>query len=295
LLGHEVARGLRRRGARPRLLIYTFENQPWEQTLLLGFRRYLPQTVLVGCQHAPFAEHYLSASPSLAQWRDGSAPDLLVTLGADSHDRMIAMGAPPDRVLVGGAWRFPDLLALPPKPLTAIRQILVSCTVDFAESFELVHKAAAALEDLPGLTLMVNFHPSTNLNFRASIRDKVLATADAPHIRFVDGPAREWLEQADVLLYNSSGTAFEAAALGIPAIYVGPVAGLDLDKMPGNDAMRCRHPAALRELLRGFAADPGMARGHVDKGRERLRRCFANPDMDAWGEILAQVTGAESK
>src|SRR5262249_505257 len=108
---HGLARGLRRLRVAPRAVLYTYENQPWEKLMLAGFRRALPSTILIGVQHAPFAEQYLGAHPSRRQWHDGTTPDLLVTIGEEFRDRLIARGAPPERIVVGGALRYADILA----------------------------------------------------------------------------------------------------------------------------------------------------------------------------------------
>src|SRR5262249_1327461 len=105
----DLAHELYKRGIRPRALIYTYENQPWEKVMLLGFRRSLPETLLIGVQHAPLAEQYFSGHPSRLQWEDGTAPDVLVAMGEEFRGRLIDGGAPAERVVVGGALRFPSI------------------------------------------------------------------------------------------------------------------------------------------------------------------------------------------
>ena len=286
-----VAAGLRGRGLAPPLLLYTYENQPWERTLVLGFRRHLPATRLVGVQHAPLAVQYFSACPGRRQWAEGTAPDLLVTIGPEFRERLLAAGAPPERVAVGGAWRFPDLAVLPPRPprpAAAERMILVACSFDFEDSLELCHKAVRAVADLPGLTLAINFHPFTNREFRRRLEAELAAPVD--RCRFSDAPARALLAEADLLLYSSSGVAFEAAALGVPVLYVGPATTLDLDKLGLAADRPCRDARSLRAALpdRLATIEAGSA------ARARVGHCFAAPDRDWWAALLTAGRGGRN-
>ena len=285
-----LAMGIKKRGVVPRLLIYTYENQPWERAMLLGFREVLPETRLIGVQHAPLAEQYFSGHPSRRQWKDGSAPDVLVVIGEEFRERLLARGAPPERVLVGGALRFPALYA----PAATAQQpakdkqpmVLASCSVDARESFELVFKAAAATARR-NVRLFVNFHPMVNEDFRSAIRAEVGSRLDTGHVEYVEGNAGAYLSEAAALLYNSSGTAFDAAKAGVPLIYVGPEVGLDLDKMSEQGVLCGRSIEALGRhidvVLKGESMD-----ARIEVARGYLRRCFATPSASIWTEFASQ-------
>jgi len=292
-----LARTLKRRGLEPKVIVYTYENQPWEKAMLLGFRSVLPSTMLIGVQHAPLAEKYLAGHPSTGQWRDGSAPDLLLTIGTEFRERLIALGAPADRVQVGGALRFDGMLASAvDRPVRASQQqllVLATCSMDPLDSFELVHKAAVATVGIDRLRLAINVHPMVAADFSTTIRDRLSRLVDCQHVDFVEGSAVDWLGRADMLLYNSSSTVFEAAAMDVPAIYVGSSLGLDIDAMSGPGILRCRESHELRRHIEALLNDHELRRRSIEAARAHLRHCFAVPDADFWtGLVQRTMSGA---
>ena len=289
-----VARTLRRLRLTPRVLFYTYENQPWEKVMLAGFRRVLPSTTLIGVQHAPFAGQYLSAYPSRRQWSDGTTPDLLVTIGEEFRESVIAAGAPPDRVMVGGALRYPDILTRRGggriREPDGTRRILVACSIDLNEAIELTHKAATATAGLAEVALVINFHPMANEDFRATVRDRMAQAADRGHVSFVEDSADALIGTVDVVLYNASGTSFEAVAAGVPTIFVGSELALDLDKMAGEGGASCRRVDELRRLILRLLDDAEFRRDRVRAGQMYLRRCFSLPSVQIWSDLAAGMT-----
>jgi hypothetical protein len=285
-----LARAMKARGMTPRIVLYTYENQPWEKQMLAGFRRALPATVLVGVQHAPFAASYLAPQPTARQWRDETTPDLLATIGEEFRDRLIAHGAPPARVIVGGALRYPSILDKRSCPLVptdgATRRVLAACSYDLQEALELVQKAAAATAGVA--ELIVNFHPMVDEGFRATLREQVTKEVDGNHLSFVEGNADVWLGKVDVVLYNASGTSFEAVSAGIPTIFVGSEIALDIDKMEGQGGLQCRSAADLRRHIGALLNDAKLRRDCVEAGRRFLSRCFAIPNPEVWTELATQ-------
>jgi len=266
--------------------MYTFENQPWEKAMIAGFRRALPATRLVGVQHAPLAENYLSAYPSRRQWREGTVPDLLVTIGEDFRDRLVARGAPRERVIVGGALRYPSILTAQPggrkPPSAGAHLVLATCSMDEREAFELAHKAADATSGLDGVRLAVNFHPMVSAQFRAAVRERIASLCDCRHVDFVEGSAEEWLGKASIVLYSASGTAFEAVAREVPAVFVGSELALDLDKMAGEGGLRCRDVNELHRLIARLLDEPEFRRASIAAAQSYLRRCFTPPSAELW-------------
>ncbi len=284
-----LAQGLKQHGFAPRVVMYTYENQPWEKTMLAGFRRDLPGTVLVGVQHAPIAERFLSGHPSTQQWNDGSAPDILVTIGEEFRERLITLGAKRERLMVGGAIRHPKLYGDAPSraetPSQKSNIVLASCPADVGQAVELLHKGAQAILGMEGVEFVANFHPHTGSAFRNAVKEKLSLLGVEGVVRFVEGTASDWLERASVLLYNSSTTCFEAAAAGVPAIYVGPSTGLDLDNMPDEYPLKGRRPETIRKLIERILTDPAFASSQLESALVHFRRCIATPKSEMWAEI----------
>jgi hypothetical protein len=288
-----LAPGLKRSGTMPRALFYTYENQPWEKTMLAGFRRVLPSTILVGVQHAPLAERYLGGHPSARQWRDGTAPDLLVTVGPEFQQRLIALGAPSNRILVGGALRYTDLLATSSAPAAResdkARLVLATCSMDPRDSLELAYKAIVATTALAGVRLVINFHPMTEAGIRATLHTCLTKLADCQHVDFVEGSAAQWLERSDILLYSSSNTAFEAAAIGVPVIFVGSDIMLDADVMSAAATPKRRSAEDLRHQINELISSASKRAAAIEAGRSHLTRCLAVPKADFWTALAKQA------
>jgi surface carbohydrate biosynthesis protein (TIGR04326 family) len=283
-----LAAALERKGVTPSALIYTYENQPWEKMMLAGFRRVCPATLLIGVHHAPFSAAFIGCHPSRRQWHDGTMPDLLVTIGEDFRERLLGLGAPAERVLVGGALRYPDLLAqqaMPARRGDGPRYVLAACSMDADESFELSHKAVAATAGVDGLRLVITLHPMVSPDFRARLRRRIGELIDCSHVEFADGGTAKWLPTADILLYDSSSTVYEATALGIPAIYVATMSGLDLDVMEGATAAKCRSVTDLRRMIVRLLKEPALRKSCVDAAHASLARCFGEPQRDLWTRL----------
>jgi hypothetical protein len=289
-----LASSLKRAGLMPRTLFYTYENQPWEKAMLSGFRRAQPGTQLIGVQHAQFSDRYFSGQPSSRQWDDGTTPDCLMTIGSEFRDRLIGRGAPANRIQVGGALRYADLLTRvspAPKAVSEYRLVLATCSMEARDSFELAYKAAAATSDLPGVRLAINFHPLVDAKFRQTIREQLARFVSCGHVEFVEGGALQWLEQADVLLYNSSSTVLEAAAMRVPAIFVESDVGLDVDVFSGAGSLKCRDVADLRRHIEILLGDAGRRLSVIETASNYMSRCFAPPQAGYWTALAKHATG----
>ncbi len=291
-LYERLAYALTRRGLAPRALFYTFENQPWEKAMLAGFRRALPGTMLIGVQHAPLAERHLCAHPSRRQWRDGTTPDLLVTIGDVFRERLVALGAPAERIVVGGALRHADLLAKQssstPEPGMQ-RLVLLTCSMDPRESLELACKAIAATAPIPDVRLVVNFHPMIEENIRAAIRTRLARLVDCYRVEFVDGAAAQWLARAHLLIYSASSTGLEGAMAGVPTIFVGSDIMLDTDPMAEARTAKCRSPEQLRRQIVTLLNDAEARRAAIETGRDFVARSLSPPKAEFWTALAKQT------
>jgi surface carbohydrate biosynthesis protein (TIGR04326 family) len=291
-LFERLAYALTRTGFAPRALFYTFENQPWEKAMLAGFRHALPGTMLIGMQHAPLAERHLCAYPSQRQWQDGTTPDLLVTIGDGFKDRLVALGAPAERIAVGGALRHADLLAKPPlssAKLGTQQVVLATCSMDPRESLELAYKAIAATAPIPDVRLVVNFHPMIEESIRTAMRKRLARLVDCSHVEFASGAAAQWLECAHILVYSASSTGLEAAIAGVPAVFVGSDIMLDTDPMAEAQTPKCRAPDQLRRQIVTLLNDIEARQSAIDAGRAFIARNLSPPKVAFWTALAEQT------
>lgn len=291
LLYADIAPKLAKQNIQPKIFIYPFENQPWDKILLQNFRKFCSSTKIIGMQHAPFADNYVSSIPSLKQWQQNIAPDLLVTIGTEFYERLIKESAPKDKLKIGGYYRNPKLTAVPGKK---IRQrsinntaILVSCPMNQQDSIELIQKSADATTTMKNTQIIVNFHPMFSKKIKHEILKRADETENFGHLEFVEGSAQTLLEKCSMLIYNSSGTVFEAARLGIPSIYVGSDSGLDLNKVPGGSNLKCRSSEDLNRIIIRLSTDALFLEKVVNQAQNSLKYCFSQPRPETWANIIS--------
>ena len=245
-----VAKTLAAQGCRPKAIVYPYENQGWERALRAGVRNHMPGTRLVAYQFAPFAARYISFYPYQSDLKAGRLPDHLVCMGEYFKNMFHDNGIGPERMSVGGTTRFER-----PQPhaseQNAKKVALCSTSIKLSESLDLAFKCTTAALAVPGMKLIINFHPVVDAQFKhtlhAFIEERFGKNMDA--IVFKDESSRSLLPVADVLLYNTSGAAFDALVMGKPAVYV-PVDGdISYNKVPKDLSLEARDADALRVCL----------------------------------------------
>jgi hypothetical protein len=259
----------------------------------------LGENITCRVQHAPFAENYLSAYPSKRQWDEKTVPDTIITIGPEFLRNLIIRNAPFHRVIVGGSLRLPHLANNAPyRPNITnnkIKRILVSCPMQTSEATELSIKAICATLGAKNLELLINFHPSSGPILIHLVKEAISKLPDCNHVKFTNEPARSWIKKSDILIYNSSGTVFDAICEGVPSLYVGPVNGLDLGKLPGKEKIICRTIENIRAAIDQIFEEPHTADKTVEKEFRVLNQCFSEPSQNIWARILSKSSNRSFK
>lgn len=275
---YELAHRLSESHFRVDYVFHTFENHIWEKALVLGFRRFFPTAKIVGFQHTTFFPLYLCNL--VPQSEIGVAPlaDRIVCNGPFFKDLLVSEGLPTERVAVGCALRFDHLQGLSEKNIQAERiekNILVTLSLEPDAVDELIHKVVRAFKDAPEFPVLIKPHP---LMPPARLRAAIDTQEMPSHFHFVEGPIRDWLLRADLLISTGSATAYEALAMGIPALRVGRETDLDFDPLMWLLEYRqaCRAPEEIRhravELLNLDDTERQRLR---EFGQEFLQKSFA--------------------
>ena len=235
LLLKNIAKNIKHQNIFPTFLIYTYENQPWEKIILTSFRKHLPNTKLIGVQHSPFSDRYLSVYPSQRQWHEKTTPDTLVTIGENFKKQLILRGAPSDRLVVGGSLKLDKFGAhnfkVKRRKSNKIKYILVSCPMETIEATELCVKAVYAVKNIKDIKVLINFHPTSEDFLIKSVKSIILNLPNINQVEFSNSLVSNLLGKCDLLLYTSSGTVFDASYENVPAIFVSSLIRFDLDKL----------------------------------------------------------------
>lgn len=277
LLYGKTVKRLAAKGLTPKTILYPYERQPWELALLASARRWLPQTQMIGHMHAPLASRYLSFLPSRREVGRGLKPGCMLVIGDHYRRCLVEAGFPEKNILTIGAFRFEGAFAVSAVgERTQSRTVLCPCPINFGEALELVRKTAQAVRDLPGVGLLVNFHPAADRSFRGGMERQLEPLLPKERVEFSGEPAASLLSRVACVVYNASGVVFEAARMGVPAVFIGSDVGLDLDKLPGG-GQPPRSVDELRAVLAHCLDNPEKAEAIVTENSQRAAEAFTPP------------------
>ncbi|NVK18584.1 MAG: hypothetical protein HWE30_07820 [Methylocystaceae bacterium] len=233
----DIARNLAKRRIRPKAVVYTYENQGWERALLWGMKKHLPETRMIGYQHAPFPRRFLGVFSPRSAVELNELPHHFIVMGQEYHKWYCETGMPDNLMSVGGSLRFEKNQGVVKDWANGRKKrVLVCPTLVFEQALDMSIKAARAILKLDGIDLIINFHSVVEDQFRQDIQHHVEAVlGDAAHrVAFSTDKAVDLFDQASVLLYNTSGVVFDAVMAGMPTICVSVDGELNLDKLPSG-------------------------------------------------------------
>ena len=301
-----VGRGLADQGARFDAVVSPYENQPWEKVLRHSFKKAMPSARWIAYFHPPHRDMYLSFLPSKRDVDQGMIPDRLIVTGEASAEFFRKGGFPVDAIDVGGAVRYEKLMAeidaappgkpADPAPLDTLT-VVCATTIELDASAELAMKTIAAMADLDGGKLIINFHPTADDSFQSEVRRNVESTAGgATEVVFSTDPVARLTEGAQALVYNNSASCIEALAAGCTAIFVHRDTDIDYDCLPEGLSHRCRTPADIAAVLSRIQTDRRSERPAADTGT-RLARVLGTVKPDVFLNALhpASASSPEPK
>lgn len=232
LLLPKFVRRISEMGIQVEELIYSFENQPWEKLLVMAMRREYSDARLVGYQHSTLSTMHLSYFFSKNERNAIPLPDAVITNGEHEREMLISAGYPKKIVITGGAIRYPYMMLGSTKrgkkqgePETF--RVVVACSIDRMESFELIGKAVEAFKGRAEYDVIIKCHP--HLPFDEIFRNGVVELPE--NFSIAEEPTSELLADSDIVLYTSTTVCLEAIGAGVPIIHVMSDFTIDLNQM----------------------------------------------------------------
>jgi len=294
-----VGRFLRDMGLRPRVVLYPFENQPWEKALRLGLKRCLPDTAVVAYQHSPFPYLLLGPFASSRDIEERQLPDKLVVLGPAWMDIFSKHGYPADMLAVGPALRFSHLFDRSPdvEPENAEenpdgRTVLMAASIGHNDTLELARKTIEAFKADDSVKVLLKFHPRMGSEVEAHrLLHRVLGNLGLNELPRNFEIARESIDKllprVNLVLHTGTSVAVEAWTRCVPTLLVKPDLWLDMDTLGLLDdcASSARSPQEIRATARTL-----MLRGDEPASsavcKERLERGFADVTSSSVDALL---------
>lgn len=192
------------------------ENNCWERAVV--FATHAAGRALTGYMHNPIfpGNRKLSATP--AEWNIRPDPDRVICTGPAAREALLKLGGyPPNRVVPGCALRVSFDARRPPVSSGDVRRLLV-----LMNGLPMMDRLLTFLDTiaprLPDVRIVVRGHPNSPVERLASLA-RVKVGPDARLEICRAATLSDALDDADCVIYASSGAAFVAAARGLPLLY----------------------------------------------------------------------------
>jgi hypothetical protein len=263
-------------GLEPELMIDPFENMIPEKALILGMRRHLPRTKLVGFQHGALYPMLLCNFVTHGEAAFAPMPDRVVCNGDLFREILVREGLPADRAVAGPSLRYAHLWESHRDQDDRHAVVLVPLPLTMREAVELLVKVRLAFAHEEHVQVRLKPHPmSQPAPFLRIAQLERLPT----NFTCVDGPMDAALAGAAVVLGIASSSLYEALAAGKPVVVVGRDAALDLNPLAWHEDLAAVfvEPEAIRaETARLLSLSPDELAAYRRRADQVLRSSF-NP------------------
>lgn len=231
-------KNLAREGIRIESFVYTFENNFPEKTLNYGIKKYFPMARALGYQHSVLYPLQVGQYPATEEWKTMPLPDEIICSGPFFVQIYAKHGAPREKLVVGPALRFKNLMArLEDKKADREKEqkrpanrLLIAFPMGYSESLELAIKSSCAMDKLSGFKDMavgLKLHPMVSQKEMETMRAFFKGSHYSTEI--IDGSLDSILQNFSLMVTMASGVIFDAMIEGIPVIRVGRSHSLNFD------------------------------------------------------------------
>ncbi|NQU56987.1 MAG: hypothetical protein HQ513_07115 [Rhodospirillales bacterium] len=243
---------------KPQSVAWPWENHSWERDFVRAARVGGVRTI--GYQHSVIGHQMLNYAPGSNPDDLASIPDVILSSGAATRDRLLQWGIPEARLDIGGALRIAEVKAMRCDPAGLI---YIALPFDKETARQMI--AAARPLIAKGLNFVVKDHPMSPYLFTP---EKGLQRTDKP-----------FFEQAALraLVYAATTVGLESALAGVPTVRFRPQGKLALDILPAGIDLPVAEGDNLEQVLLA-ALPPAINRDRVFSpvNIEFWKRAFAH-------------------
>ena len=230
-----------------KLIIFPYENQPWEKMIALCARERGVRTV--GVQHSAISIYYMSYFLGTNEARHMPLPDLILTSGPYPHKLLMEGGNPTEQLKMCGSIRYNHLenqgeeqpvasFGSPPRS-----EILVALPIDIYMARHLLAAIRWAFP-LGGREEGLNFHIKAHPSCPVSDTDVGFPSVEAPT------NISEAFRNCGLVIFIGSTVGPEAVALGHTVLRYRPELLLDVDPSePFGDSIPTCNDTNMREIV----------------------------------------------
>ena len=230
-------KNLSKTNSRIKSFIYTFENMFPEKPISYAVKEYFPGVKSIGFQHSVLYPLQTCLYPASQEWKDMPLPDRIVCSGKLFLDIYLKHGAPRERLVLGPALRFNNLIS---KCVNGHRdsslkifkknKILIVFPLAELDALELAIKSSEAIKllvDVKMLKVGLKPHPMMSIDKLNTI--ETFFNDVRCDVEITDKQMDEVLPQYSLLITMASGVIFDGMIEGLPVIRVGRSHSLNFD------------------------------------------------------------------
>lgn len=226
------------------LVIYIWENQPWEQSLL-SLKYVLNKAKFVGALHTPACCAFLNLKAFPGNKNEFSlnklsrpSPDLIAVPSQNTWNSMVAGGWPEDKLMNVEALRYINSLSsysnIQMSNYSSKDKNLLVVTGSLLQETEFQLNLLIEADKLGGLKgyskIIIKPHPSVSVK---KILEEVQLSI--PHVITQNSLFTLWENSDVVFTSNSTSVSLEAYYIGLPLIITGTFENLNINSMFGID------------------------------------------------------------
>lgn len=207
-----------------RSFIYSFENHIWEKAFCAGFKAN-PEIKTIGYAIVFINRMYTCFSVSQSEKEKAWLPDLIFVSGCQGKAKLVEYGFAPDKIVVGGAIRYPNIQQFESfQNKDQRKNVLIVLGPSVSQSLEILYSSLQSFSEINSIKVMVKCHPI--VPFRSL--SKYLSNLPE-HFRVVNNSIEELLKITDLVVYAESTVCVEALAKGIPILHIGSNFTIDIN------------------------------------------------------------------
>jgi hypothetical protein len=216
-------------------IFYPFENNLPEKALIMGCRKYFPESELVAYQHTVWYKNQLGMFLS----NDGDPlhpiADKIISSGPKYLEIMAQAGFSKSALQNGPNLRFNAIHQKPQQLELKMNRpsILLPLTFDIDLAFDLIHKIKKVKEQIPYISVYIRRHPLLDTDKI----DKFMGTINFVEYEYADeGSYLDWLGNVDMVASSGGSIAIlETVASGVPLLRIVPEGNIFLDPLAWSD------------------------------------------------------------
>jgi hypothetical protein len=278
VLTHRLFVRLGRSGLRPRLIINWYENQLKDKAMVMAARQVFPQARILGAQNFIYSYNLLYLFPIQSEVEAGVVPDVLLEMTEPlcTFARTFTQDIP---CRPAASLRYAYIFQERQEVMAAKKGsgVLVLLPHAMAESAEILEILNQGLDRMPkGARWLIKCHP----DYSPSELKQVVGEGNWPErFEIYQGTLADACKGAAVVISANSSAIVEAAAMGIPVIFLGRQTALNqnvLEDVKSELIMECFTAEELAAAVnKSLANSPEDGKHFKALGEEILTRFFS--------------------